>query len=340
MEILDQYTTLAPTIQNTLNIFKGEWSSKLPDVCGDLQAGTAPLFKDGRIYWAAEQLGGFAGKKVLELGPLEGGHTYVLEQLGAASITAVEANSRAYLKCLLIKEVLGMNRSHFIYGDCVEFLQSNQQTFDVCIASGVLYHMRNPAQLIALLAQTCSQLFVWTHYYDPDIISQDTNIKERFTAEETAEFQGFHHLLYRQEYQTALGWSGFCGGSANYSRWMSRKDILACCEHFGLKNIQIGFDHPDHPNGPCFAFVATKEKVESTNALPEVSLPEVQKPHIQAQQKPKQKQKQQSRVEIEALQQELQAAQARIEAMETSKFWKLRKSWFQFKKTFGLPSNE
>lgn len=332
MDILDQYTTVAPSLQNTLDIFKGEWSSRLPSALGEVEAGGVPLFEDNRIYWAAEQLSGFKGKTILELGPLEGGHTYILEKLDAASITAVEANSRAYLKCLLVKEVLGLNRAHFIYGDCIRFLQQNSSTFDVCIASGILYHMRNPAQLIALLARTCDQIFIWTHYYDPDIISQKANLKERFTAEEPAEFKGFQHLLYRQEYQTALGWSGFCGGSANYSRWMSRKDILTCCEYFGLKNIQIGFDQPDHPNGPCFAFVATKGKVEP--AVPEASLPEVQQPPVQA------KQKQPSRAKIEALQQELQAAQARIEAMESSKFWKLRKSWFQFKKSFGLPSNE
>ncbi len=352
MEILDQYTALAPSIQNTIDIFKGEWSSKLPDVCGHIQAGTAPLFEDGRIYWAAERLGGFTGKKILELGPLEGGHTYVLEQLGADSITAVEANSRAYLKCLLVKEVLGMDRSHFIYGDCVEFLQNNQQPFDVCIASGVLYHMRDPAQLIALLAKTCDQLLVWTHYYDPAIISTIPHLQQRFSEGEPSEFDGFSHHLYRQEYQTALGWSGFCGGSAHYSRWMSREDILACCEHFGLQNIQIGFDHPDHPNGPCFAFVATKNRANAANFLPEANVsegtvPEAQKSlgaliqvDYQHQISQLQQQSLQFQRQTEALQRELQAAQARIEAMETSKFWKLRKSWFQFKKTFGLPSNE
>ncbi|MBD2088487.1 glycosyltransferase [Microcoleus sp. FACHB-1515] len=44
--------------------------------------------------------------------------------------------------------------------------------------------------------------------------------------------------------------------------------------------------------------------------------------------------------EREVAQQQLQDAQGRIEAMETSKFWKLRKTWFRVKKMVGLPSEE
>lgn len=345
MDILDQYTTAAPSLQNTLDIFKGEWSSRLPSALGEVEAGGVPLFEDDRIYWAAQQLGGFAGKNVLELGPLEGGHTYILEKLGAASITSVEANSRAYLKCLLVKEILGMERSHFIYGDCVEFLQNNQQKFDVCIASGILYHMRDPARLIALLAKTCNQLLIWTHYFDPEIILNTPHLQQRFSESEKSNYEGFQHHLYRQEYQTALGWSGFCGGSAHYSRWMSRKDILACCEYFGLQNIQIGFDHPDHPNGPCFAFVATKNGAAINSETQAISTAQKPlSPLLQAdyQQQISQLKQQmlQSQAKIETLQMDLRAAQQRINAMETSKFWKLRRSWFRVKRSLGLPNNE
>ena len=48
-----------------------------------------------------------AGKTVLELGPLEGAHTYQLHQRGA-NIVAVEASKQAYLKCLITKEIVGL----------------------------------------------------------------------------------------------------------------------------------------------------------------------------------------------------------------------------------------
>ncbi|MBS4163271.1 hypothetical protein PRO82_000571 [Candidatus Protochlamydia amoebophila] len=48
------------------------------------------------------------------------------------------------------------------------------------------------------------------------------------------------------------------GGPANTSQWLTRKDILNCCYHFGYNRIDINFDQLDHPHGPCFSFVARK----------------------------------------------------------------------------------
>jgi hypothetical protein len=145
MSILDQYTHAAPSPQAAIDIFKGEWTSQLP--LPDLNSGSLPVFEDPRIEWAVAQMGGVKGKTVLELGPLEGGHTYMLERLGAKSVVAVEANARAYLKCLIVKELLGLERAQFLYGDFLEYLRQTSPKFDVCIASGVLYHMREPIEL-------------------------------------------------------------------------------------------------------------------------------------------------------------------------------------------------
>lgn len=43
-----------------------------------LAAGVVPLFEDGRVAWAIEQFNGVQGKHILEFGPLEAGHTYML----------------------------------------------------------------------------------------------------------------------------------------------------------------------------------------------------------------------------------------------------------------------
>lgn len=256
MTILDQYIKLPPSPQNALDIFKGEWSSKLPEPLKEIETGYALLFEDPRIDWCAKQIGGFEGKTVLELGPLEAGHTYMIERLGAEKIVSIEANTRAYLKCLIVKEVLELKKARFLCGDFVEYLRNNQTKFDVCIASGVLYHMLNPAELIALAARTSSQLFLWTHYYDQKILSSNPELKHRLTKGSSGDYQGFKHTLYQQNYEGALNWMGFCGGSEAHSYWLSREDIIACLKHFGFSEIKINFDQPNHPNGPSFALVA------------------------------------------------------------------------------------
>jgi hypothetical protein len=257
LKILDQYVKSAPSPQLALNIFDDEWASRLPDHFR-LKAGKTPLFEDVRINWMASQFDGLAGKRILELGPLEAGHTYMMERLGAASITAVESNTRAYLKCLIIKEVLGMQKAKFLLGDITEYLQQQPGKFEICVASGVLYHMENPAELIYLLSKTAEQIFIWTHYYDSAILSAKPQIASRFSIASPIEYKGFRHTLHRQEYGSALGYAGFCGGSRPFSSWMERAEILACLEFFGFGNINIGLEVTEHPNGPCFNIAARR----------------------------------------------------------------------------------
>jgi hypothetical protein len=256
--VLDCYLATAPSPQNALDIFKGEWSSRLPGDWGSLRAGAATLFEDGRITWAADQLGGFAGKKVLELGPLEGGHSCMLERMGAAEVVAIEANTRAYLKCLIVKEVLGLKRVRFLCGDFVEHLRADAATFDACLASGVLYHMRNPVELLALLAEKSDRLLLWTHYYEAAAVARNPLLVPRFSTGRPAEHGGFRHTLYRYDYLSSLEWMGFCGGGSESSHWLSRADILACLRHFGFSDLRITLDEPDNPRGPSFCVAALR----------------------------------------------------------------------------------
>src|SRR5690349_16731792 len=114
-----EFIKTAPHPQHALDIFEGEWLSALPSPLTPCRAGKLPLFGDPRIQWAVEQWGGVQGKRVIELGPLEGGHSWMLEQMGAAEVIAVEANTRAYLKCLTLKELTGMTRVRFLCGDSI-----------------------------------------------------------------------------------------------------------------------------------------------------------------------------------------------------------------------------
>jgi hypothetical protein len=260
MSILDQYVKLRPTPQNALDIFKGEWASSLPGDFSALQAGQVPLFQDARILWSVEQVGGVEDKKILELGPLEAGHTYMMEKLGANSIMAVESNTRAYIKCLIIKELIGLKRCQFLCGDFVEYLRENPGNFDICIGSGVLYHMINPAELISLIAKVSNVVFMWTHYYNPDMFQIHPYLIPGFSEEGlSSEYEGFRHTLYRKEYlDNQLNSESFCGGNNPFANWMSREDILLCLQYFGFRDIAINFENPDHPHGSCFCVVAKK----------------------------------------------------------------------------------
>ena len=260
---LDRYVASAPSPQNALDIFEGAWTSRLPSPFENARVGATPLFEDERLAWAIDDLGGFDGARIVELGPLEGGHTYMLQRAGAASVVAIEGNRRAYLKCLVVKELLALQRARFLCGDFVEYLRSTDERFDICIASGVLYHMRNPVELIELISRRAKRLYLWTHVSAGEATTP--KLRRRLGAPYTAEHASFVHELRRYNYGLSPRWAGFCGGSNSYSNWLSRHDLFEALEFFGWSNVHVNFDDPDHPNGPALALTARRDTLHGSS---------------------------------------------------------------------------
>ena len=123
----------------------------------------------------------------------------MLDRAGAAQVVAIEANARAFLKCLIVKELVGLPRVEFLCGDSVAYLRDTNRRFDVCVASGILYHMQDPAELIALLADRCrEQLYLWTHYYDRALIDAHTENAAGTLAVESTHTSAFDtHSIFR-----------------------------------------------------------------------------------------------------------------------------------------------
>jgi hypothetical protein len=256
----DPLVTEAPSPSTALDIFAGEWTSRFPPPLDDADAGTIPLFADARLDWAITELGGVAEQSVLECGPLEGMHTYMLLQRHAREVLAIEANRQAFLRCLIVKELLELDRAKFLCGDVVRFLDETPDHFDLCVASGVLYHMRNPAELVYLTSKAADRLYLWTHYWD-GAVAESTRHTGLFTSHTPHEYRGFRHTVHRHEYGPALRTSAFLGGSGSAGNWLSRDDVLGCLEHFGWRVDAVAFEDRAHPNGPSLALVARRADV-------------------------------------------------------------------------------
>jgi len=253
------YATSAPSPQLALDIFKGEWSSALPAPWDVYSAGSIPLYASEALLWAISEWGGVTGKRVLELGPLEGLHTYVLEKHGAASVTAIEANPRAYLRCLVVKEILGLQKSRFLHGDFLEFLgEPFDERFEMAVASGVLYHMEDPVELLGRLCPACDTLYLWTHYFEAEFIRQRPDVEARFGPPRTRTTMGFDHTVYPYHYAIECYRGTFCGGVKDYSHWLTRNDILGALRHFGFADIKEAHDEPFHIHGPAFALIGKR----------------------------------------------------------------------------------
>jgi hypothetical protein len=252
----ERFATAAPSPQTAVDAVSIAWASRLP--LPGVTAGQVELFDDARVKWAIDTLGGVDGARCLELGPLEGGHSYMLEKAGAEAIVAVEANRDAYLKCLIVKELLSLRRCSFLCGDVVEYLKATEERFDACWCAGILYHMVEPVQLIELVSLRASRLYMWTHYYDAAKLPEQRR-GHPFANGQVSEsiHRGYRHRLHRHEYGAATWLRGFWGGTRSYSNWMTLEDILGALEHFGWGEVRSEME--DHENGPAVRLVAVRK---------------------------------------------------------------------------------
>lgn len=235
-----------------LRLFEGMWTSRVPGF--EAATGTVDLFADPRVDWAADALGGVAGRRVLELGPLEGGHTARLEALGAR-VVAVEADGGAFLRCLAVKNALGLEAT-FLLGDAAGFLAATGERFDLVFASGVLYHMRDPVGLLADVARVTDRLYLWTHVFDREAAAAR---RLHFPSLEGRPFErdGLEVTLYRRLYAPAR-WGGFCGGTERWAHWMTRADLERVLDHLGFRIAAVGHQDLGHPHGPCLSLAAVR----------------------------------------------------------------------------------
>ena len=246
-----------PSQQNALDIFSNAWACKIPNQPGEttLKSGSVDVFhEDPRPDEAVDALGDenrrFDGLDILELGPLEAGHTYRLEKLGA-KVLAIDSNSDAYLKCLIRKEILGLN-SKFLLGDVIKYLSAKTKHFDVIFASGILYHLEDPIHALELFAQNCESLYIWTHVYNKDFLGNCPDL-----APVEIEYRGVKAKIYRWTYEDTDA-ANFWGGNQSGSAWMDAESIVFWLKEFGFPEVRILSRDNQHMNGPSISLCARK----------------------------------------------------------------------------------
>jgi hypothetical protein len=250
------YETRAPSDQTAVDAMAGAWVGSFPPQF-EVQAGSATLWSDDRISWMIDQLGGIDGSDILELGPLEASHTAILLAAGASSVLGIEANRAAYLRCLITKELRGLDRARFLLGDFNKFLERDHRRWPLIVACGVLYHMEQPLHLLERLAERTDRLFLWTHVVDEAAMPADDPRRASIAGMEARKWRDRtvrHHL---RPYGDKRYWT-FCGGITGVPAWLDRQDLLGVLGALGFNDIRTAHEDGDAAHGPSLSILARR----------------------------------------------------------------------------------
>lgn len=179
----------------------------------------------------------FKNKAILELGPLEGGNSHILEKLGISKNVAIEGRVDSYIKCCVIKNIYNLKNTKFVLDDVRRISLEKYGKFDIAVVLGLLYHLDKPNELLQSLGTMVNTLILSTHYSDSDSPYPDALQLE--IESKNGIYKGRKYIEDPDFDPNA--------GLENYSFWPYETDLLKMCEDAGFNRLEILAKNPN-PN--------------------------------------------------------------------------------------------
>jgi SAM-dependent methyltransferase len=177
-------------------------------------------------------------RKILELGSLEGGHTFALaRRSNVERVLGVEARAANIAKARFVQELLHVPKVEFVEADLEKAKLEEFGKFDAVFCSGVLYHLAQPWKLIEQAPRVASRLFIWTHY------AEDSQADVRLNG-----LSGKYHDEGGKEEPLS--------GMSPKSFWLTLDSLQKILASAGFNSVRILDNDPKHSNGPAVTIAA------------------------------------------------------------------------------------
>jgi len=181
-------------------------------------------------------------KTILELGALEGAHSFIMAQHpGVKRVVALEGREANLRKARFLQKLLQIPN--------VEFAQANLEhtdlrgvgDFDAIFCCGLLYHLPEPWKLIEQCPSIAPLLFIWTQY----------------AAENEA-----HDLGNGLRGKTHIegGPDEPLSGMSATATWLTLDSLRDLLARGGYERSEVIYDDPTHANGPAVTIGAARER--------------------------------------------------------------------------------
>lgn len=179
-------------------------------------------------------------KTILELGSLEGGHSFALAQNPKVEkVIAIEARAKNIEKAKFVQSLFNDKKVDFVEANLEKTDLTKFGTVDAIFCSGLLYHLPEPWKLIQQCSLISPKIFVWTQYAGEKEAKKFSN--------------NFRGKWYREG-----SWLDPLSGVSKYSFWLSMGSLVNLLTENGFKHINIIDNDLSHPKGSAVTLAAHK----------------------------------------------------------------------------------
>lgn len=235
----DRFVTDFPSDATAFALQGGAWKFDYDKLDRDAIIQNAKM--DGRPRFCAETFPGFKDFRILELGPSDGYNTLGMELEGAHDILSIEASTSAFLRCLILKNAMGL-QAKFLLGDFLKYLNQPALSLDLVYASGVLYHLHDPVEFLVRCGEVAPHLFLWTFYFDGEIVREHPHERDRFAADlnERRSVGRATFTYHRRFYEPQLAADPkYQGGLGDYANWLDWNELQRAVDFAGYEIVKI-----------------------------------------------------------------------------------------------------
>ena len=188
-----------------------------------------------------------AGKTVFEFGPMEGAQTAGFVNLGAKSVTCIEARAESFIKTMVAKYAFSWDNVHLVMDDFHNADSRKYGRFDLAFAHGVYYHSVAPIFFFENLMSLADNILIGGYIYG----GPDSSYGEWATLEDAGKKYRVKKVSTGQSYNTGVNRFGY---------HFSKEDLV---DFFASRNYRIAIisdEETDDPWGDRYLrFLASKE---------------------------------------------------------------------------------
>ena len=219
----------------------------------------APFYAGEQFFGPLDELNKvfpLAGKRIIEFGPMEGAQTAGLVQLGARSVTAIEARGGSFIKTMVARYCLNWNNVELIMDDFHNADRQKYGEFDLAFAHGVYYHSFVPFFFLENLMSLSDNIFIGGYCISDSVVPKPPTKWFQFTFE-TLEYQGRTYKVKKiktgNSYNAAVN---------EYAYHFDRKDLLSFFADRGYELTVLYDADPIDPWGDWYLrFLARKKSL-------------------------------------------------------------------------------